>query len=196
MNQELVQAFKDNFRKMANEMHTAIPGKIISFDPASGMASVKPTVRFVKPDKSTMDFPEISGVPVCFPQGAGQNVSMAFPVVAGDSCLLVFGEQSLDYWQYGQETGTDLRFDLSNAICIPGLFNTGNAAMQRACAENAVVLAAGGCSIAVSGNGITIKGNVTVEGSVTTSGDTVSVGISVSTHTHTGDSGGQTGGPQ
>lgn len=27
MNQELVQAFKDNFRKMANEMHTAIPGK-------------------------------------------------------------------------------------------------------------------------------------------------------------------------
>ena len=195
MNQELVQAFKDNFRKMANEMHTALPAKITSFDPATGMASVKPTVKYTKPDKSTIDFPEITGVPVCFPQGSGQSVSIAFPVAAGDSCILGFSEQSLDYWQYGQETGTDLRFDLSNAMCIPGLFNTANPAMQQACAENAVVLCAGGTSLVVSAGGVAIKGNVTVEGSMTTSGDTVAQGKSVSSHTHTGDSGGKTSAP-
>lgn len=39
---------------------------------------------------------------------------------------------------------------------------------------------------------ITMNGNVTVNGKVTTTGDTVAAGISVSKHTHTGDSGGQT----
>ena len=42
---------------------------------------------------------------------------------------------------------------------------------------------------------ITMNGYVTVNGKVTTTGDTVAAGISVSKHTHTGDSGGQTSTP-
>ena len=196
MNQEYIQAMKDLVRSMSNEIHTALPGQIVSFDPATCTATVKPVMKYTKPDKSTIDFPELPGVPVVFPQGAGLGVSIAFPVAAGDTCLIVFSEQSIDYWRYGQETGTDLRFDLSNAMCIPGLFTAGSAAVQKACAENAVVMVAGGVSLTVSGSGVSIKGNLSVDGKIVSTGDTVAMGKSVATHTHTGDSGGNTSAPQ
>lgn len=195
MNQEYVQAMKDLFKSMSNEMHTALPGKIVSFDAASCTATVQPVMKYTKPDKSTIDFPELPSVPVVFPQGAGLGVSIAFPVVAGDTCLLVFSEQSIDYWRYGQETGTDLRFDVSNAMCIPGLFTSGSEAVQKACAENAAVMVAGGTSLTVSSSGVSIKGNLSVDGGITSTGDTVAQGKSVASHTHTGDSGGMTSSP-
>lgn len=195
MDSELIQSFKNFFERQRNEMHTAMPGKITAFDSATGMATVQPVMKYRKPDNTTIDFPEVSGVPVCFPQGAGQAVSIAYPVAEGDTCMMVFSEQSLDLWQYGQETTTDLRFDLSNAMCIPGLFSTANPAMKQACEEGAIVLSAGGTSVVIGASGVQIKGNVSVEGGMETSGDTVAAGKSVSGHTHTGDSGGQTSAP-
>ena len=55
---------------------------------------------------------------------------------------------------------------------------------------NAVVVAAGGIYIAVSADGVKINGNVTVTGTLSAGG------IEMTTHTHPGDSGGTTGGPQ
>lgn len=55
---------------------------------------------------------------------------------------------------------------------------------------NAVVVAAGGTYIAVSADGVKINGNVTVTGTLSAGG------IEMTTHTHPGDSGGTTGGPQ
>ena len=55
---------------------------------------------------------------------------------------------------------------------------------------NAVVVAAGGTYIAVSADGVKINGNVTVTGTLSAGG------IEMTTHTHQGDSGGTTGGPQ
>ena len=88
-----------------------------------------------------MDFPEISGVPVMFPQS--KNVTIAWPIKKGDGCLLVFSEQALDYWMYGKETDTKLKFDLTNAIAIPNLTSGGNSTMKLACDEDAVAIAAG-----------------------------------------------------
>ncbi len=62
--------------------------------PGQGVATVLPKAKFTKPDGSTMDFPEISGVPVMFPQS--KNVTIAWPIKKGDGCLLVFSEQALD----------------------------------------------------------------------------------------------------
>lgn len=196
MNQEYVQAMKDMVKGMEQEMHTALPGRIVSFDPASCTATVQPVMKYTKPDKTTIDFPELSDVPVVFPHGAGLAVSIAFPVVAGDTCLLIFSEQSTDYWRYGQETGTDLRFDLSNAICIPGMFTSGSDAVKKACAENAAVMVAGGVSLTVKDSGVYIKGNLSVEGKITATGDVLAnSSISLAHHTHTGDSGGSTSEP-
>lgn len=164
MMQEFVDQVNKTARQAVEGMHTALPGEFISYDPATGMASVQPKAKFKKPNGETMDFPAISGVPVMFPQS--KNAAIAWTIVPGDGCLIVFAEGALDYWLYGKETDTELRFDLSNAIALPGISTTGNPAMQTACAENGVVVTAGGTSLKVTPAGVFISGNLTVSGGV------------------------------
>ena len=114
MKQELVDQVAKTARKATENMHTALPGEIVKFDAAKGLASVQPKAKFKKPNGETLDFPVITGVPVVFPQSA--NVSIAWPIKPGDGCLIVFCESALDFWMYGKETDTALSFDLSNAV--------------------------------------------------------------------------------
>lgn len=193
MMQEFVDSVNKTAKKAVGEIHTAVPAVITAFDAGTGMATVQPKAKFKKPNGDTMDYPSVSGVPVVFPQS--QNVTIAFPIKAGDNCLLVFGEKALDYWLYGKETDTELNFDLSNAIAIPSLKNTGNPAMQKACSEDAVVLQSGGTTLTVKSGMVVIDGDLHVSGKIDAVGDVTSSGISLATHTHTGDSGGGTTGP-
>lgn len=174
MIQEFVKGVKDTAAKAVQDMHTAIPGTIVSFAPSSGMAVVQPKAKFKKPNGETMDYPVISGVPIVFPQG--KEAAIAWPIMPGDGCLLIFSESALDYWMYGKETGTSLKFDLSSAIAIPGLYASGNTAMQTACSENAVVVAAGETVIKVKPDGVFIDGDVSVNGKITATGDISSGG--------------------
>ena len=156
MMQEFVQEIQNTVQRGLRGIHTAMPGRIVSFDAAKGIATVKPAMKFKKPDGKTMDFPQVTGVPVVFPQGAGQGATIAFPVKPGDGCLLVVAEQSLDYWQYGQETSTDLAFD---------------PAVADACAQNAVIVDVKGTRLTVKGGSVTISApEVTVEGNLTVTG--------------------------
>lgn len=194
MMQEFVQSVKDTAKKATEEMHTAVPATIVSYDADSGLAVVQPQARFKKPDGNTLSYPTINGVPVAFPQS--QGVSIAFPIKAGDGCLLVFSETALDYWLYGKETSTDLKFDLSNAIAIPNISTAGNDAMMEACAEDAVVLSAGETRVKVKSDGVYITGNLKVDGKIEATGDVTATGsVSLASHTHTGDSGGTTSRP-
>ena len=176
MLQEFVQAVNDSVKKGLQSMHTCIPGTVTAFDPATCRASVKPTMLYRKPDGTTIPYPEISGVPVCFPQGAGQSVCFAFPVKAGDGCLILAAEQSLDYWMYQRETDTKLRFDLTDAIIIPGLFLPTNPAIQKACDENAAVVMNGEKLIVVKQDGILIEGDLTIKGKIKMEGDVTITG--------------------
>jgi phage baseplate assembly protein gpV len=212
MMQEFVDQINKTARSATDDMHTALPGEIKSYDPGKGVATVLPKAKFTKPDGSTMDFPEISGVPVMFPQS--KNVTIAWPIKAGDGCLLVFSEQALDYWMYGKETDTKLKFDLTNAIAIPNLTSGGNGTMKLACDEDAVAIAAGdttvkitpstvqaevgGTVLTVSPDGVTIEGKLTVKGGIVARDDVKASNgsISLANHTHKGDSGGMTGKPQ
>lgn len=182
MLQEFVQAVNDSVQKGLKGVHTAMPGEIVAFDPATGLATVKPAMKFKKPDGTKIDFPQITGVPVLFQQGAGQGATVAFPVKAGDGCLIIVGEQSLDYWMYGQETSTDLAFDMTNAMCIPGLFVKANPVVADACAKNAVIADVGGTRFTVKAGEVTVdaaaiklNGNVTVNGNFTTTGGVVNL---------------------
>ena len=148
MMQEFVDQINQSARSATEDMHTALPGEIKSYDPDKGVATVLPKAKFTKPDGSTMDFPEISGVPVMFPQS--KNVTIAWPIKKGDGCLLVFSEQALDYWMYGKETDTKLKFDLTNAIAIPNLTSGGNSTMKLACDEDAVAIAAGDTTVKIT----------------------------------------------
>lgn len=176
--QEVNNMVKDNLKGV----HTALPGTIVSFDPGSGLATVLPSMKFKKPDGKTVDFPQVTGVPVVFPQVMGQQATIAFPVKPGDGCLIIVAEQSIDYWLYGQETDTDLDFDLTNSICIPGLFAKANPVMAAACGGNAVVVDVKGARVTVKAGSvqvdaatITLNGNVTVNGNFTTRGGVVNL---------------------
>ncbi len=202
MMQEFVAEIDNTIKNKMSGMHTAMPGTVVSFDPGKMVASVLPSMKFKKPDGTTMDYPQVTGVPVVFPQGAGQNCTVAFPVKPGDGCLIVIAEQSLDYWMYGQETATDLAFDMSNAMCIPGMFMGSNDAVQTACASDAVVVDAYGTritvrkgSVQIDAAKVQINGNLLVSGTVQSAGDVTGSGVSLATHTHTGDSGGKTSAP-
>ncbi len=207
MMQEFVQAIYNAIDKKIGEVHTCVPGKIVSFDASTGLATVLPTMQFKRPDGTRMDYPQISGVPVVIPQASGQNAVIAYPVKAGDGCLVLFSEQSIDYWMYGQQTDTDLKFDLTNAICIPGLFPKVNGALSDACKLDAVIIKNGTASISLKNGGITVNGNLTVNGkitaigdvsvsgSVSASGDVTGAGVSLSGHMHTDSQGGQTSAP-
>lgn len=204
MMQEFVQQVKNLAGDMIGQIHTAMPGTISSFDPGSCTATVQPIGKFKKPDGSTMDFPPVSGVPVVLIQAAGQDATIAYPVKSGDGCLLVFSEQALDSWMSGGESKSELRFDLTNCMAIPGLFTSGNPVVQEACGQDAIIIDKSGKRITVSNAGIAIRGDVSIEGNLTltgkvaASGDVTAASTSLQNHTHGGvqTGSGSTGKPQ
>ena len=179
MLQEFVQAIKDSTQDSLKGIHTAMPGKVVSFDTGTGLAVIQPAMKFRKPDGATIDYSQISGVPVVFPQGMAQGATVAFPIKAGDGGLLVIAEQSIDYWLYGQETDTDLAFDLTNAIFIPGLFAKANSVVNAACDQNAVIVDVKGSRITVKDGKVQIDATeVVINGSTTVNGNfTVKNGV-------------------
>lgn len=154
MNSELVSRIKETAQKAAEDIHTAVPGKIVSYDPAKGQATVKPTMKYTTKGGNAINYPQVSGVPVVFQQHMNQEATIGFPVKPGDGCLLVVSEQSLDYWMYGQETGTNLKFDLTNAICIPGLFAKANDVVKEACEQDAIIVDVSGTRITIKSDGL------------------------------------------
>ena len=105
---------------------------------------------------------------------------------------------------YGQETDTDLAFDLTNAICIPGLFVKPNPVVKDACDNNAIIVDVKGTRITVKkdlvqidSKKVKINGDIEVDGSITATKDIIaSSRVSLTNHTHTGDSGGSTSQPK
>lgn len=195
MMQEFVDRINQTVQKNIDGIHTALPGEITAYDPETGLATVQPKAQFKKPNGEAMNFPPITGVPIVFPQSKAATI--AWPVKAGDGCLLIFAEAALDYWMYGRETDTALKFDLSNAIAVPGLLAAGNAAMREACEEGAVVIESGSTSLMVSPDAVYIAGNLIVSGSVTAVGEVKarSGKVSLAAHQHSLDSGGTTSVP-
>ena len=120
--------------------------------------------------------------PVC--QSAG--VGIAFPVKAGDSCIIIVSEVELDEWRSGAESEGSLRFDLTNAMAVPGLLVGGSEMIRKACAQDAVVVASGTTEVLISEDEITatvgdtelkltedetaIRGNLKVDGDISYTG--------------------------
>lgn len=113
------------------EVHTALPGRVETYDAARQKASVKPLLKrsVVRSDGSDFaeTLPIIPDVPVVFPRGGGFFLSL--PMQPGDFVLLLFSESSIDTWQTGagEETalleGLDLRrHDLSDAVALAGWY--------------------------------------------------------------------------
>lgn len=167
MKQDFVQQVYNVAYEVMNEMHTAMPGKIVSY--SNGKVSVRPSLRFKTPKGKYMQYPVIANVPIVVSHGG--NASIAVPVKSGDDCLIIVSEQSLNEWLTGVEDDTYLKYDLSNAICIPGLCRTGIEAQEEANSSGGVVIACGTNKICVSNESVAVWGDITVEGNLTCTGE-------------------------
>jgi len=111
-------------KSFVDEIHTAFPCVVQSYDSGHQTVDVQPQIKrpIQKQDGSTTyeSYPVISNVPVAFPR-AGQWF-MSFPITTGDCIFVVCSERSLDEWRAnGFETETsDLRTHvIDGAVAFP-----------------------------------------------------------------------------
>ena len=186
MLQEFTEQIEKTARAVVNEIHTALPGKIVSCDVEKGTVTVKPVGKYVTSNNKSLEYPEISEVPLVFPYSTQTEVGIFFSVKEGDSCIIIISEVELDEWRNGAESEGSLRFDLTNAIAIPGLLQNGNSLMTEAVKKEAVVIATseskvivskdsvdvtiGDTKITASKLGTTVRGDFKVEGNISYTG--------------------------
>ena len=137
---ELVEAIKKNARETVNDIHTAMPGIILDIDYDRGTCSVQPYALYKIETGNRIMYPVVYNVPIVVPQSSMADTCVSYPILAGDTCLLVVSEGTIDYWLYDRVTEWDSRFDLSNAICIPGLMRSFNACFKESARDGAVIL--------------------------------------------------------
>jgi hypothetical protein len=141
MIQEITQEVKNTVTEMVQGMHTAIPGRIVKYDPAKCEAEVMPYAKIKKPNGEYLDFPQLNHVPIYFMQSMGQKLSVVYSIKPGDECLILSQEQTLDIWRSsGAESDNDLRFDLTNSIALVGLFSKANELCQRAQDNESIII--------------------------------------------------------
>ncbi len=170
MLQEVVKAITDTVTSMLNEVHTAIPAEIVEFDSKECTATVLPLAKMVLTNGRVIDYPQITDVPVMFQQGAGQDIAIVFPVKKGDQCLLIISEQTLDMWREEGEQYSEMKYALSNAIALPGLFSRPLDDVKDAVKTDSIIIRNGKMKIAISDDHIGIKGDVDIDGKVRASG--------------------------
>ena len=111
------------------DVHVAIPAIVETYDATRQAVSVQPAIRRAYDDeegtRTVEQLPIITDVPVIFPGAAGYRMTM--PIAQGDTVMLLFSEASMERWltvagrQGEGDPVDDRRFDLSDAVAIPGL---------------------------------------------------------------------------
>lgn len=127
--EELLELVLDH--RLGN-LHTAMPGRVESYDAAAQTCDVLPQLKRQVPDGeggyTTEALPVLSGVPVCFPRGG--SFFLSFPLAKGDFVLVVFSERATGNWRQKGEASNpgDLRMhSLAGAVAIPGVYPTSGA---------------------------------------------------------------------
>ena len=140
MKLELADAIKRSMQDIVDEVHTALPGVILKIDYDEGTCSVQPYALYKTVTGDRIMYPEIYHVPIIVPQSSMADTCVAYPILPGDTCLLIISEGTIDYWKNNRVTEWDSRFDLTNAICIPGLMRSFNPCFKEAANDGAVIL--------------------------------------------------------
>lgn len=206
MLQEFTAEIEQTAKAAVNEIHTAIPGEIVSYNASLGTATVKPIGKYITSDVKELDYPTITEAPVVFPFCQNAGVGIAFPVKNGDSCIIIISEVELDAWRSGADSEGSLRFDLTSAMVIPGLLEAGSKASEKAVKQNAVVVTAGDVELIVSGDGCKVDTGTTVmevtdygvkiKGSLIVTEDVKIGSLSLKNHAHTDSTGSNTQKPK
>ena len=171
MMQDFVDAVSKVVDSHINELHTAVPAEIVSVNYEDCTVDVLPKAKLTLTSGQVFDYPQINCVPVLFPCGTNKDAVIVYPIQKGDGCLLVFSEQSLDYWKSSGVTSSELKFSLSNAIAIPGLFAKPSSDIVEAAKTKSIIIRNGDAKISLSKDKITIKGDIELEGNLNINGE-------------------------
>lgn len=114
------------------DVHTALPGRVLSYDKDAQTVDVELQIQRMIPDASGAlqieKLPNLPSVMVGFPRNAKFFVS--FPLVAGDFVFVIFSEASIDQWRSkGAATppGDARRHTLTGACAVPMGYPNGQA---------------------------------------------------------------------
>lgn len=182
-------------------VHTALPGSILQFNPITQTAQVQPSIRRIFIDQGSVSLPICVDCPVIFPGGG--DFFLTFPIKPGDECLLVFSERCIDNWflQGGIQDPAEYRMhDLSDGFVLVGVnsqprklsdFNSDHAELRHRSGPAKITLHPDSLII-------TAPSGVQIIGDVTVAGDVIADGISLKNHIHGGVASGDstTGDPQ
>lgn len=166
----VVSQIENLVQEETNSMHTAIPGTILSFDKQTGRATVQPKGKIKMSETEYLDYPQLNDIPVVFPFCSSLSAGIAFPVNAGDTCLLIFCEQALDSWLGKGDTTSELKYSLTNAVAIPGLMKFSPDAAFEASDKQCLVVACGNNKIKVGKDKTEFSGNVVIDGNLDVKG--------------------------
>lgn len=117
-NPSLLDVLSQHASNERNDIHTALPAKVVSCDGHS--ATVQLMITQVMRGGETLALPPLVDVPVGFYRGGGFCVTV--PVKADDEGLVIFAERCIDGWYVsGQQSAPlDTRFhDYSDAFFLP-----------------------------------------------------------------------------
>lgn len=78
-------------QELFSSLHCALPGIVVSFDPATQTAEIQPAVK-----AGSLLFPVLPDVPVFFP--GSRESAITWPVSAGDECLVILADTDIDAW--------------------------------------------------------------------------------------------------
>lgn len=158
---ELLERFRDSLQE---DLHTALPGIVQSYDAATQRADIVPGLNRILPTREGEPvselMPTLRAVPVVFP-GSG-DWFVRWPISAGDEVLLVICERDPARWlQTGDRSDPiDVRaHHLAHAVAIPGLRS--RPGQLPAPSGSALELGeVGGASIRIEGDGTIRLGGV------------------------------------
>lgn len=122
------------------EMNTVLPGKINRID--GNMVEVQIQLKRTYEDGQVVEVSPLINVPISQSASNGGRAGLFLPVKKGDTGTLLFCQRSLNRWLeegVSVDPQDDRRFDLSDAIFIPGLapfsktddFETKNAVLKN-----------------------------------------------------------------
>ena len=154
---ELVEAIRKKAQETVNEIHTAMPGLILDIDYNNGTCSVQPYALCETITGEKLKYPVIYKVPIMVPQSSMADTCVAYPILPGDTCLLIVSEGTIDYWLHNRVTDLDSKFDLANAICIPGLMRRFNPCFKEAADDGAVILKYGDGKLKLTNDTLMIR---------------------------------------
>lgn len=125
--QSIVDTLQSFLDSRLTDVHTTIPGKIVSYSPETERATVQPLIkvqRKINDEIITVEIPLIENVPVMMLHT--KYFKLKVPLEKGDGVEITFSEVGIGNFLNGMGNIVDpddlSRFSLTDAYCTPGLW--------------------------------------------------------------------------